>query len=172
VSDVWINPGTQFDGGSISGVFLASAGAGSLIEDVHLDHVYIDGAVDMVTASAGASSNIQNLWVSGCWLSQATGRAVVVGGLGLTTGLHVSGNAIDSCTSAASGAITISNVTGAEITNNVLTRSVTQTCIYVATLGTGCNYLNCTGNVSSGITTSGVIQDLSGGITKVVANNI
>ncbi len=175
IHDIWFNPGCQWDGGSINGIFLQSDGAATLLQNIHLQGCFIDGATaDQLNIITSNSGLIRDMWVTDNWSSQTLARFVVAGSAsGMISGLHVCDNEINNNSNPAGASIFVTGgVTYFRINGNIATRQTGVFMNWLVQLGVGADNFICTENVANGIAATATISDLSGAVTKVVTNNL
>jgi hypothetical protein len=188
ISDIWFDGGTQFEGlaasggGSINNILCDSSGTGSRVEDVHVDHCYVNGGAatanngGIVLTCTGSGSVMRHIFVTHNFIWSQVLEAIATFGVGNDfTGLVVDGNVCTDCNNTVGGmgaAIIVNGVTGGVITNNQCDEgALSFKPNYVVNLIAGSN-LTCTGNVAAPTATlTGVILDSTGNVVKTVNNN-
>jgi len=178
VSDIWLNPGCQFDAPTIHGIFIQCDGSGSFIRNIHIDGLFVNASTaagDAINVIASNSGAVFDTYVERNWIWQATQRAIVANGItgGSVQGIHINGNTLADCDNTAGPAIAVTGgVSGIEVNANQMTRIASATCAWLAQIGTGTDYFVVTNNNGNGIPTTAVISNLSAGSHNAIANNI
>lgn len=178
ISDIWLNPGCQFDAPTIHGIFIQSDGMGSFIRDIHIDGVFLNASTasgDAINVIASNSGNILDVFITKNWIWQAAQRAIIASGLtsGSIIGLHINDNAIADCNNTSGPAILVTgNISGIGVNQNQLSRIASAAVSWLVQIGLGTDYFVVTGNNGNGYPTTAVVSNLSAGTHTAIANNI
>lgn len=171
IADIWFDQ-CQWDGNSTQDLYIESNGAGSKIDDLHFANVYMAGGnlstSNQITVTRTASGSIYDVHFNGGSLQLAQGRTALFSGV---TGLTMNGVTVRDNNNQSGAAVELTGVTRGTVVNNKLNRVTGNFCNYFISLGSA-QYLMIMGNVGVGIAATGTINDASGGISKVVANNL
>jgi hypothetical protein len=128
----------------------------------------------MMNVIASNSGAIIDYWIANCWLSQALGAAVIASAAApaVMVGLHVEDNNINNNNTAGASIFVGGNTTYFHVSGNIATRTAVVTMLNFVQIGLGTNEFIVTENIAHGVVTAATIADLSGAVSKVVANNL
>ncbi|KSV76692.1 hypothetical protein N182_24785 [Sinorhizobium sp. GL2] len=177
IGDLWVDAGCQFDGFGNTSIHIEADGTGSKIDDIHVLSSYFRGvnvgqvAIRVKKTGAGVLQDIhaKNNQI----FSLGTGaRAIVVEGL--AGGGSFDDNIITDFDASTGELILVDTSQGFSVNGNKLNRSAgaTGTAAWIISIGSGCNHFAVQGNISKGLATTAPVRDLTGAVTKSVANNI
>lgn len=176
ISDIWVNPRCQFEApprGAVltRGINISATGSNAVIYDVQIRGTYMsgNGHHKAISVAASSSGQIRNLQINNNFLANSAAETVDIRGTGGTVrGVHGLGNNVHG-SGTASQTFYFENVTQFNLQNNLAEGTAGDT--NFITIGTGCNFFVVTGNNRGGLGTTSV-NDTTGAVTKVVANNI
>lgn len=174
IGDIWFKAGCQWDGFGQDMMWIESNGAGTIVDDVHIDNCYFRGVLNgfrAITAivSGGVIGSLRNIWVTNNFIANTGLNPIYANGL---VGGSFSRNHFEDIDSAGSRAMLFDGCSRLTALENTLTRTGAQLMDYFMTMGAGTDYWNASDNIAGGIVASGVVQDLSGSANKVNTNNI
>lgn len=173
VADIWFVDGCQQDGESYQAVYVESKDAGTRIEDLHFEGMYVSKSTEtnMNFASTGTGGFVRSIWIEECIVMDAPQRAISFFGVGCAD-LHVNSNTILDCDSSG-GAIQFNGATRIACNHNIArTGLLDQKPAYLIWFSSGTNHIVALGNSASGMVTTATIHDQSGAVTKAIANNL
>lgn len=173
VGDIWINPGTQFDGFQNAVIFGEPSGAGTILDDINLPSVYFRGVNNGMIAvylKALAGARIDAVDVSHCWFANlgVGARSVYLEGV---RNAQVNFNRHTECNNAAGELIDLVGCTGFSVIGNTLKQVTAITVAHLITIGVGSDYGTVMGNTASGANTGDLIQNLSLGTHLTLTPN-
>lgn len=186
LTDVWFTK-CQWDGTSNKMLYIESDSVPSLVQDIHVDHCYLDGSNIDTSSTAititciGTGGFVRNVYITNNWFAQGAGSGLILFSLLKTIhGVTFTGNQFYEYNFPAGSVVEIAGVLGGNFASNTMTQkdistAVTQYFIDLQNSGgpsTGNDYITIIGNNGSGIPTGGCVNDASGGIQKYIAGNI
>lgn len=179
VSDIWVDSGSQFEGdygqgvtgaGTISNIRLESNGSGTRMEDVHIDHCYVNGgfapssvsAGGVVLTCTGSGSIMRSIFVTHNYLWANNVELVATYGVSNTMeAIVIQGNIIQDCANQSGGtgaAIIINGVTGYVVADNTCTvGGANQKPNYVVNLVAGSNGVCHDNTAAAGCVATGIV---------------
>ncbi|MGT3204668.1 glycosyl hydrolase family 28-related protein [Yersinia enterocolitica] len=169
-SDIWFNPGCQFDGFSSKFAKLWATGSGAYIQNIHFVATYLRGANsgDSFEVIAESSAKIMGVFIDSPWVGNSTSVFKFTN----VQGFNITNPVFHDITGSTTSAINISACNSFSITGAKATRSGASSFARLVNIAGACDNYVVTGNIGSGITTSASVADAGTGTTKYVANNI
>jgi hypothetical protein len=170
--DVWFVDGCQIDQEVTSCVYGESFNVGAFLGNIHFDGVYANKATGPAFnfSSTGTGGTIKDVWVSNCAIFNAQDAAINFFGAGVI-GPHVNDNTIIDCATTA-GAISFNGTTGLSCTGNRVRRDIFNAApFYLVDVLAGATDVCVIGNDGAGVALVSPVRDLSGDVTKIIANN-
>ena len=173
ISDIWFVDGCQIDQVTYNNVYVESNNSGTLIQDLHFDHMYQSAATNagMSFTSTGTLGTIKSIWIEGTQISDCSNAAISFYGSGCQE-LHVNNNAIVDC-AATGSAIVFNGSTGVQCNfNKARTGSLSQLPYYLVGFLSGTTDIVAIGNDGASTTNINTIYDASGSISqKIIMGN-
>lgn len=171
IGDVFIDASTQWDGVSKQMINITSDGAGSYVDDIIFNGVYLRGASDpqsvrMVASNGGVISNVR---MPNCWLANAVAPVIYADGV---KSLSICGSQFHDITTGGgtTHCVVATNFSGA-INNNLASRTGAANFYGFIQIGGSSNDYQAQGNSAGGIPTNAVVTDAGSGARKFVGNN-
>lgn len=178
ISDIWFIDGTQFEGTSNQNVYIESNGAGTAIQDIHIEKCYVNSTttagISLSCTGAGSASVIESVFIDGNWFEGHSGLAVSM--FCVTTGcknVFVTNNDFVDCNNTVGAAIEVNVCNGINVSGNLCRiGALGFRPNYVVQFEAGTSDIYASGNTAeAGATLVGIIKDNSGATTKCIVNN-
>jgi|GEM_PF-2791630 len=173
IADIWFT-NCQWDGNSNQDIYIASSGVGSVVDDINFVQCYVAGgnlnpALDQLLAFSNAGGSIGGISITGGNWQLAQGKTMNFQGC---VGVTVDGVIIRDNNNQSGAAVEFGACTRFSFTDNRQDRVTGNFSKYTVQIGSTCNVFNVTNNIGAGIVSTGVVNDLTGAVSKVVANNL
>lgn len=173
VADIWFTQ-CQWDGNSNQDIYIASTGTGSVVDDINFVQCYVAGgnlnpALDQLLAFTATGGSVSGISVTGGNWQLAQGKTMNFQGV---NGVVVDGVQIRDNNNQTGAAIEFGACNGITCTDNIEARVTGNFSKYMIQIGATCTRPIVTGNNGNGIPSTATINDLTGAISKVVANNL
>lgn len=168
IADIWFT-NCQWDGNSNQDIYMASSGAGSLIDDINFVQCYVAGgnlnpALDQMLAFTNAGGVIKGISITGGNWQLAQGKTMNFQGV---DGIVVNGVQIRDNNNQTGAAIEFGACTNFTCTDNQQARVTANFSKYMIQVGATCNRFIVAPNNGGGIPSTAVLNDLTGAVTKI-----
>ena len=175
LADIWFYGGCQMDQLTTNVIKANATGAGSAIDDIHIQDVFMNAASSQtVSFTADTSGNIRNVWIKDCQIYNAQAEAIYFNATtgGTMRNLRITGNTIqDNGINGSSisfyGAIDGINADG----NSCVVGPNILSPYYLLLFTAGNTSIAASGNRTAGVARVAGILDNSGNVYKNITDN-
>ena len=172
LSDFWFT-GVQVDQQTVNAILMVAQGSGSLIQDIHIGDCYFaKSTTAQITIAAETGATATDIYIHHNQVIQTQNNGINFYGVGGTLkNVHVNDNSFpDANTTAA--LIEFNTVSRFSCSGNTASGVFgVTTAQHIVQIESGCTNFHVEGNNGAGYTAGSVINDLSGNVTKIIANN-
>lgn len=178
LTDVWIDPGCQFEGpapGTSTMILIGAQAASSFVTNVNINGVYGsgNGFNKHIVNFVANSGTVNDIFITGCRLSNADNEFIDFRGTnGTCKSLTISGNQLKTPDSSGNSAVYIENCSQVTVNGNALTGSTATKKTNMIQFNSGGDYLTAQGNNSGGLATGLVVQNTTGAAHPNIVNNV
>lgn len=173
IRDIWFES-CQFDADSNQDIYIQAGGAGTIIDNINFNNCYIAGGnksyqPQIYVINSGGGAKVGSIKFSGGSYQLAQGPTISAFGV---SGLSIQGISISDNNNHAGAAIQLTGCVRPIVKGNSLHRVTDNYCAYMVEIAADNVYPSVEGNVGAGIFSVKCVNDFTGNIIKVVANNI
>ncbi len=174
ISDIWFNPGCQFDGSSYKDFYIYTLDSTSKIRCIFMRGCFIAGSNlgsgdNQIEISANTAGTIRDIVITDNWFNGARGKILNVDRV---IGLTFDDNTITETSNPSGPAVQFTTCTKFSAKNNKMNAQTADTCQFFATVLGASDYYDITGNQTKPQVTGVIVNDAGTGTNKVVSPNM